>query len=127
LPGGGFEPPTFDPTVQFRPGQWEAIQALVEGRERLLVVERTGWGKSIVNFIATRLLRDRRDLCGTSHPSRLSRYSAIWWGPPMNSCLALERARNKAYRQQIDDCDQEIAKLLEKWVRSTRSTTAPEI
>lgn len=44
-----------DPRVQFRPGQWEAIQALVERRERLLVVERTGWGKSIVYFIATKL------------------------------------------------------------------------
>jgi len=32
---------------------------LVEGRERLLVVERTGWGKSLVYFIATRLLRDQ--------------------------------------------------------------------
>jgi len=48
-----------DPRAQFRPGQWEAIQALLEGRERLLVVERTGWGKSIVYFIATRLLRDQ--------------------------------------------------------------------
>jgi ATP-dependent DNA helicase RecQ len=48
-----------NPRAQFHPGQWEAIQALVEGRERLLVVERTGWGKSIVYFIATRLLRDR--------------------------------------------------------------------
>jgi hypothetical protein len=47
-----------DRSVEFRFGQWEAIQALVEGRERLLVVERTGWGKSIVYFVATRLLRD---------------------------------------------------------------------
>jgi ATP-dependent DNA helicase RecQ len=52
-----------DPLAQFRPGQWEAIQALVEGRERLLVVERTGWGKSIVYFIATRLLRDQGSGC----------------------------------------------------------------
>ena len=52
-----------DPQAQFRLGQWEAIQALVEGRERLLVVERTGWGKSIVYFIATRLLRDRGAGC----------------------------------------------------------------
>lgn len=52
-----------DPRAQFRPGQWEAIQALVEGRERLLVVERTGWGKSIVYFIATRLLRDQDGGC----------------------------------------------------------------
>ena len=43
----------------FRPGQWEAIAALVTRRERLLVVERTGWGKSSVYFIATRLLREQ--------------------------------------------------------------------
>jgi superfamily II DNA helicase RecQ len=47
----------------FHPGQWEAIEALVAGRKRLLVVERTGWGKSIVYFIATRLLRDRGAGC----------------------------------------------------------------
>lgn len=43
----------------FRDGQWEAIDALVSARRRLLVVERTGWGKSSVYFIATRLLRDQ--------------------------------------------------------------------
>ena len=41
----------------FRPGQWEAIERLVAGRSRVLVVQRTGWGKSAVYFIATRLLR----------------------------------------------------------------------
>ena len=49
--------------VQFRPGQWEAIQALVVRRERLLVVERTGWGKSVVYFIATKLLREQGAGC----------------------------------------------------------------
>ena len=44
-------------TADFRPGQWEAIERLLQ-RERLLVVERTGWGKSGVYFLATRLLRD---------------------------------------------------------------------
>jgi ATP-dependent DNA helicase RecQ len=43
----------------FRPGQWEAIEQLVERRGRVLVVQRTGWGKSAVYFVATRLLRDR--------------------------------------------------------------------
>ncbi len=47
-----------DPATDFRDGQWEAIEALVARRERLLVVQRTGWGKSVVYFIATRLLRD---------------------------------------------------------------------
>ncbi len=48
-----------DQDAEFREGQWEAIDALVNRRERLLVVERTGWGKSAVYFIATRILRDR--------------------------------------------------------------------
>ena len=48
-----------DQDAEFRAGQWEAIDALVNRRERLLVVERTGWGKSAVYFIATRILRDR--------------------------------------------------------------------
>jgi ATP-dependent DNA helicase RecQ len=43
--------------ASFRDGQWEAIAALVERRERVLVVQRTGWGKSLVYFMATRLLR----------------------------------------------------------------------
>ncbi|MBV9597537.1 MAG: RecQ family ATP-dependent DNA helicase [Chloroflexi bacterium] len=48
-----------DPTAEFRHGQWEAIDALVNRRHKMLVVERTGWGKSAIYFIATRLLRDR--------------------------------------------------------------------
>jgi ATP-dependent DNA helicase RecQ len=48
-----------DPNAEFRDGQWEAIDALVNRREKLLVVQRTGWGKSSVYFIATRVLRDR--------------------------------------------------------------------
>lgn len=48
-----------DPWATFRPGQWEAISALIGRRRKLLVVERTGWGKSSVYFISTRLLRDR--------------------------------------------------------------------
>ena len=43
----------------FRPHQLEAIQALVRARRRVLLVQRTGWGKSAVYFIATRLLRDQ--------------------------------------------------------------------
>src|SRR5436189_3126506 len=38
--------------------QWTAIEALVVDRRRALVVQRTGWGKSAVYFIATALLRD---------------------------------------------------------------------
>ncbi len=50
---------TLGEKAQFRDGQWEAIAALVERRERVLVVQRTGWGKSLVYFMATRLLRQQ--------------------------------------------------------------------
>jgi ATP-dependent DNA helicase RecQ len=43
--------------AEFRAAQWEAIDSLVRDRERLLLVQRTGWGKSVVYFIATSLLR----------------------------------------------------------------------
>ncbi len=47
------------PTAGFRRDQWEAIEAVVRQRSRVLVVQRTGWGKSLVYFIATKLLRDQ--------------------------------------------------------------------
>jgi ATP-dependent DNA helicase RecQ len=46
------------PNAVFRDGQEKAIRHIVEGRGRLLVVQKTGWGKSFVYFIATKLLRD---------------------------------------------------------------------
>ena len=46
------------PDVSFRDGQWEAIDQLVNRRGRVLLVQRTGWGKSVVYFLATRLLRE---------------------------------------------------------------------
>lgn len=46
------------PEATFRSGQEEAIRHVAEGRGRLLVVQRTGWGKSFVYFIALKLLRD---------------------------------------------------------------------
>ena len=48
--GGGY--------IRFREGQQEAIRHIVENRGRLLVVQKTGWGKSFVYFIATKLLRE---------------------------------------------------------------------
>jgi ATP-dependent DNA helicase RecQ len=44
--------------ASFREGQEEAIKHIVEGRSRLLVVQKTGWGKSLVYFIATKILRE---------------------------------------------------------------------
>jgi ATP-dependent DNA helicase RecQ len=50
---------TQNPAAAFRDGQEAAIQHVVEGRGRLLVVQKTGWGKSSVYFIATKLLREQ--------------------------------------------------------------------
>jgi ATP-dependent DNA helicase RecQ len=46
-----------NPSAQFREGQWETIEEIVQNRARILVIQRTGWGKSIVYFLATRMLR----------------------------------------------------------------------
>jgi ATP-dependent DNA helicase RecQ len=46
------------PTADFRDGQLKAIQAACANSSRVLVVQKTGWGKSFVYFIATKLLRE---------------------------------------------------------------------
>ncbi|NDL59141.1 RecQ family ATP-dependent DNA helicase [Phytoactinopolyspora mesophila] len=48
-----------NPAAAFRDGQWEAVRDLVDHQRRVLVVQRTGWGKSAVYFVATGLLRAR--------------------------------------------------------------------
>ena len=50
---------TGNPAAAFHDGQENAIQHIVNGRGRLLVVQRTGWGKSFVYFIAAKLLREQ--------------------------------------------------------------------
>jgi len=45
--------------ASFRDGQYEAIEATMT-RNRTLVVQRTGWGKSLVYFICTKLLREQK-------------------------------------------------------------------
>jgi ATP-dependent DNA helicase RecQ len=47
---------TQNPSAGFRDDQEQAIQHVVDGRGRLLVVQKTGWGKSSVYFLATKLL-----------------------------------------------------------------------
>lgn len=42
----------------FHDDQWEAIESALSGR-KTLVVEKTGWGKSVVYFIASKLLHER--------------------------------------------------------------------
>jgi ATP-dependent DNA helicase RecQ len=50
---------TDNPESEFRPGQLEAIEAVTLPGGRALVVQRTGWGKSAVYFIATKMLRSQ--------------------------------------------------------------------
>src|SRR5688500_3690676 len=47
------------PDAVFREGQREAIEAVIDDGSRALVVQRTGWGKSLVYWIATRVRRDQ--------------------------------------------------------------------
>jgi hypothetical protein len=57
------------PQAVLRDDQLAAIQALVVHRRRAVVVKRTGWGKSAVYFLATRLAPGRR---GRAHPAGLA-------------------------------------------------------
>ena len=43
--------------ISFRDGQWEAISAILN-RKRVLVVQRTGWGKSMIYFLSSKFLRE---------------------------------------------------------------------
>jgi ATP-dependent DNA helicase RecQ len=47
-----------NPKASFHDGQWESIERLLN-HKRALVVQRTGWGKSMVYFLATKLLREQ--------------------------------------------------------------------
>lgn len=47
-----------DPSAEFREGQFECIEEIMRNK-RVLAVQRTGYGKSMIYFLATRLLRDR--------------------------------------------------------------------
>ena len=60
------------PEATFRPHQLEAVRDLVADRGRVLCVQRTGWGKSAVYFLATALLRERG-----AGPAPASRRSAV--------------------------------------------------
>ena len=48
-----------NPSAKFRDGQWEAIDSVANKNKKLLLVQRTGWGKSIVYFLSTKILRER--------------------------------------------------------------------
>ena len=74
------------PDARFKDGQFEAIEALVAHRRRALVVQRTGWGKSAVYFVASLLLRAR----GAGPTLIVSPLLALMWTrsrpPPGRAC-----------------------------------------
>ena len=90
----------------FRDGQEDAIRHIVAGRGRLLVVQKTGWGKSFVYFVATKLLRE-----GGNGPALLiSPLLALM----RNQIVAAERMGVRAATinsDNVDDWKQVEAKL----------------
>ena len=94
------------PGAEFRPGQQDAIGHVVRGDGRFLVVQKTGWGKSFVYFIATKLLRE-----GGSGPTLLvSPLLALM----RNQIAAAERMGVRAERITSDNVNDwsEVEKLL---------------
>ena len=97
--------------AEFREEQEDAIRHVVEGRGRLLVVQKTGWGKSFVYFIATKLLRD----AGTGPALLISPLLALM----RNQIAAAERMAVRARRITSDN--------QEEWRRVEGSLRRDEI
>src|SRR5437899_7759193 len=89
------------PAAEFRDGQWEAIDLAANRRERLLVVQRTGWGKSVVYFVAAKILRD----AGAGPALLISPLLSLM----RNQILAAEKLGIRAvtiHSQNMDDWEQ---------------------
>ena len=52
---------SYGENAEYREGQIEAIIAILEGK-RTLVVQKTGWGKSLVYFMATKMIRKKSSM-----------------------------------------------------------------
>ncbi len=83
------------PEARLREDQWRAIEALVVAHRRALVVQRTGWGKSAVYFVATVLLRegwgDWRPGAPTPSPGARDRTGGVGASVIISPLLALMR------------------------------------
>jgi ATP-dependent DNA helicase RecQ len=99
------------PTATLREDQWRAIEALVVQRRRALVVQRTGWGKSAVYFVATALLRAQ----GAGATVIVSPLLALM----RNQIAAAERAGIKAHT--INSAN------MEEWDDVQRAVAAGEV
>ncbi|WP_129306158.1 RecQ family ATP-dependent DNA helicase [Streptomyces sp. L2] len=93
--------------ARLREDQWRAIEALVADRRRALVVQRTGWGKSAVYFVATALLRAR----GGGPTVIVSPLLALMRNQVEAAARAGIRARtiNSSNTEQWEDVQAEIA------------------
>ncbi|MFF2817325.1 DEAD/DEAH box helicase [Kitasatospora cineracea] len=95
------------PGAALREDQWKAIEALVVDSRRALVVQRTGWGKSAVYFIATALLRAR----GAGPTVIVSPLLALMRNQVDSAARAGIRARtiNSANPEEWSEIQQEVA------------------
>src|SRR5271168_5064240 len=93
--------------ARLREDQWTAIRALVAEKRRALVVQRTGWGKSAVYFVATALLR----AAGSGATVIVSPLLALMRNQVDAAGRAGIRARtvNSANAQEWDDVYTEVA------------------
>ena len=96
------------PSAEFRLGQEEAIRHVVRGDGRLLVVQKTGWGKSFVYFIATKLRRE----AGAGPTLLVSPLLALM----RNQIAAADRMGVRAERITSDNVDDwsKVEKLLDR-------------
>ncbi|MFI9364170.1 RecQ family ATP-dependent DNA helicase [Kitasatospora sp. NPDC053057] len=95
------------PAASLRDDQWTAIEALVVDHRRALVVQRTGWGKSAVYFIATALLRAR----GAGPTVIVSPLLALMRNQVESAARAGIHARtiNSANTEEWDEIQSEVA------------------
>ncbi|MEV7784510.1 RecQ family ATP-dependent DNA helicase [Streptomyces sp. NPDC088106] len=93
--------------ARLREDQWRAIEALVADNRRALVVQRTGWGKSAVYFVATSLLRAR----GSGPTVIVSPLLALMRNQVEAAARAGIRARtiNSSNTEEWDSVQEEIA------------------
>jgi len=96
------------PNAEFRDDQEEAIIHIVENRGRLLLVQKTGWGKSNVYFIATKLLRE----AGTGPALLISPLLSLM----RNQITQAERTGVRAFRITSDNQESwdEIEEMIQK-------------
>lgn len=97
-----------DGSARLREDQWRAVAALVREHRRALVVQRTGWGKSAVYFVATALLRRR----GSGPTVIVSPLLALMRNQVESAARAGIRARtiNSANPEEWDGVYEEVAR-----------------